>query len=132
MSAGGPGRNTGFTLIEVIGAMVIFAVGILVATSLSRDLTRLNRDARFRSEAATIGRELLDSLATLSYDDFTIGVSFEENIALEGVSYTRSFTSEQFGPRTREVNVKVVPPIDDGLACRGTTFCATHYVVEEW
>jgi prepilin-type N-terminal cleavage/methylation domain-containing protein len=131
LSAAGSG-DSGFTLIEVIGAMVIFAIGVLVATSLSRDLTTLNRDARLRSEAAVIGRQLLDSLAVLSYDDFLVGGTVSGTVDLEGSPYARSYTTSQFGPRTREVLVRVVPPVDDGLSCRGTTFCATLYVVEEW
>jgi hypothetical protein len=112
--------------------MVIFAFGVIMAASLSRDLSRLNRDARLRSEAATIGREMLDPLATLSYGDFVIGGVVLGTVTVEGLAYSRSFTSSQIGPRTREVLVRVVPPIDDGLSCRGTTFCATMYAVEEW
>jgi hypothetical protein len=112
--------------------MVIFAVGVLVAATLSRDLTALNRDARVRSEAAGVGLQMLDSLATLAYDDFAVGATVAGIVTVEGVNYSRSFSPIQFGPRTIEVQVKVVPPTDDGLTCLGTTFCAKMYVVEEW
>ena len=47
-------RNSGFSLIEVLIAVVVLAVGMLALTSLQMATTRTAADARIRSDAATI------------------------------------------------------------------------------
>lgn len=125
-------RNQGFTLIEVMGALVIFAGGVIVATALSSGLSALIRDAKFRSETAVIGRQTLDSLSTLEYDDFSVGSATENTVTVDGEEYTRSWTVTQTNVRTLEILVNVAPPIDDELDCLGSSFCGSIYVVEEW
>ena len=55
----------GFTLIEVIGALVIFSVGVLMVIQVSGALGTQMRYAGARSELSTMAGERLDSLESL-------------------------------------------------------------------
>jgi type IV pilus assembly protein PilV len=73
----------GFTLIESLIAMVIFAVGILGMVAMQTVSTRVTTDARFRSEAAAAADELLARMqasnrASLATDFATGGTRFNE------------------------------------------------------
>lgn len=61
----------GFTLIEVLVAMAVFAVGILAAISMQSSATLTGNLARNSTEAATQAADLLERLNTLPYDDPT-------------------------------------------------------------
>lgn len=54
--------NRGFALLDVILAIVIFAVGMLALASLQTNLTRSSVDATTRTAAANIGEEILERL----------------------------------------------------------------------
>jgi prepilin-type N-terminal cleavage/methylation domain-containing protein len=64
----GPGCR-GFTLIEVLIAMAIFAVGLLALASLQIRSIQLNAAARMQTEETTIAVDWLERLIALPYDD---------------------------------------------------------------
>ena len=66
----------GFTLIEVIGALVIFSAGVLMVMSLTGTLSLRMERAAIRSELAVRGQERLDSLEILDYSALTVGTTF--------------------------------------------------------
>jgi type IV pilus assembly protein PilV len=71
----------GFTLIESLIAMVVFAVGILGLVGMQTVSSRVATDARFRTEAAAAADELLARMqssnrATVAADFQTGGVQF--------------------------------------------------------
>jgi prepilin-type N-terminal cleavage/methylation domain-containing protein len=115
----------GFTLIEVIGALVIFSGGVLVAMSLSRALTTQMSHATVRSEAMTLGRETLDSIN--AFVSFSQVSSTTNNLVIAGRTYTREIEVDDVGPRMREVRVTILPPLADGPEFRGRT-----YLVQPW
>jgi len=61
--------NTGFTLIEVLIAMVIFAIGILGVFALQTGSIRGNTSARGVTDIALIATDRLEMLRSLPYDD---------------------------------------------------------------
>ncbi|MBT8364555.1 MAG: prepilin-type N-terminal cleavage/methylation domain-containing protein [Deltaproteobacteria bacterium] len=62
--------NLGFSLIEVLIAMAIFAIGILAVGSLQISATNNNASARMRAEATTLASEKAEELMSLpNYDD---------------------------------------------------------------
>lgn len=61
--------NTGFTLIEVLIAMVIFSVGILGVAMLQSGSIRGNTSARGVTDIALIATDRLEMLRSLPYDD---------------------------------------------------------------
>ena len=65
-SCGKPGRErpgrSGFTLIELITALVILVVGILAANTLVIGVTRTQRRATVRAEMTEVGQSKLEEL----------------------------------------------------------------------
>lgn len=117
----------GFTLIEVIGALVIFSGGVLVALSLSRALTNQMSHATLRSEVTALGRQTLDSISLLSYDSVVPGAPTTDGPALSGRTFTRTIEVSQEGVRTRRVVVTVEAPL-----AGGPSFTGTGFVVQPW
>ena len=111
MSDARPGRR-GFTLIEVIGALVIFALGVLVTAALSGRVSDQVMNTTQRTEAGVVARQTLDSLMTVCYEDLS---GDETVVEVAGRSYTRSWTVSDFGLRTREIRLVVTPPGSDTL-----------------
>ena len=66
----------GFTLIEVIGALVIFSVGVLMVVSLTGTLSLRMESAAIRSELSVMGQERLDSLEVMDYDALAVSTVF--------------------------------------------------------
>jgi type IV pilus assembly protein PilV len=62
-------ENTGFTLIEVLIAMVIFSIGILGVAALQSGSIRGNTSARGVTDIALIATDRLEMLRSLPYDD---------------------------------------------------------------
>lgn len=62
-------NSKGFTLIEVLIALVIFAIGILGAATMQISSIGENSHAMRVTEAATMSASELESLMTVSFDD---------------------------------------------------------------
>jgi type IV pilus assembly protein PilV len=58
----------GFTLIEVLIAMAIFAIGILAIAGLQIRSINLNSSARMQSEATTVAVDVMERLMSLPYE----------------------------------------------------------------
>ena len=69
----------GFTLIEVMIAMAIFAVGIMAVFSLQITAINQNAAARIQTEATTIGVQHMELLMALPYDDFLLSADESKN-----------------------------------------------------
>jgi type IV pilus assembly protein PilV len=114
----------GFTLIESLIAMVIFAVGILGMVAMQTVSTRVTTDARFRSEAAAAADELLARMqasnrASLSTEFATGGARFDEwlngrllaaGTGLPGAAATVAFGAVNADPNTVRIVITWTPP----------------------
>jgi type IV pilus modification protein PilV len=60
-------KNQGFTLIEVLIAMGIFALGFLALASLQIKSISLNASSRMQTDATTLAVESLERLISLPY-----------------------------------------------------------------
>jgi prepilin-type N-terminal cleavage/methylation domain-containing protein len=67
--------NNGFTLIEVLVATAIFAIGILALTSLQAVYIGGNSSARMQTEATTLAAQWLERLKILPYAVKTIRIT---------------------------------------------------------
>lgn len=119
-------RPGGFTLIEVLGAIVIFAVGVLVAARLSVGLSAEIENAALRSAVVVEGQELLDSLSAVPYDSLAVG-STSDTLILRNREFARHVTISESGPRVRGVKVLIEP-----LSPPAPVFSTTTYVFERW
>lgn len=62
-------NSKGFTLMEVLIALAIFAIGILGVAKMQLSAISGNSSSRGWTEAATIGQQQLEMLMSLPYDD---------------------------------------------------------------
>ena len=64
-----PKNNKGFTLLEVLIAMAIFAIGILGVAKMQIAATSGSTSSRGVTEAATVGHQQMEMLLALDYDN---------------------------------------------------------------
>ena len=117
-----PGLSAdGFTLIEVIGALVIFTMGVLAVVLLTNTLSVQMETAALRSERAVVGQERLDSLELVAYPNLTIGTT-TSSASIRGETYTWSVTVSDETVVIRQVVVTGIPYSGSGPSFSGSAF----------
>ena len=111
----------GFTLIEVIGALVIFSMGVLAVMGLGAALTLQMEMAALRSELALVGQERLDSLDLVDYATLTVGTT-TTSTSIRGQTYVWSVTVSDSTAIIRHVAVAGVPSSGSGPYFKGSAF----------
>ena len=111
----------GFTLIEVIGALVIFSMGVLAVMGLGAALTLQMEMAALRSELALVGPERLDSLDLVDYATLTVGTT-TTSTSIRGQTYVWSVTVSDSTAIIRHVAVAGVPSSGSGPSFSGSAF----------
>ncbi len=119
------GCNSGFTLIEVIGALVIFSVGVLMVLQLSGALGTQMSYAGGTSQLAVLANERLDSLEAEPFASLTPGVE-TDTVTVDGVSYERVVTIASLTPLLARIDVSLTPIAD------GPTYAVTSYASTVW
>ena len=123
MSARGRG---GFTLIEVIVALVVFSTGVLMVIRLTAALgTQLNH-AGATSEIVVLANERLDSLEATPFDSISAGTS-ADTLSIMGVPYQRVVTITEVTPVLYQIVVAFSPTGDTG-----PSYSATSYTSATW
>ena len=113
--------ETGFTLIEVIAALVIFAGGVMAVTRISVSLSEQLRYAGLRSEVAFETQHRLDSLSAVQYDSISLG-SWVDSLTIQGRVYLSTVIVTQDATRIRAVEVTTSPASGGGVTFSGTTY----------
>jgi len=116
----------GFTLIEVVGAFVIFAVGVLMVIRLTSAGGVQMRYAGIASELAVRAAERLDSLEAEPLAALTMG-THTDTLTVSGLAYARTVTLTRITPLLARVEVALVP-----TGGQGPTFSGTTFVSERW
>ena len=129
MSGGTWSREScgGFTLIEVIAALVIFSVGVLMVIQLSGSLSRQMEYAARTSELVVRAHERIDSIEALPFDSISTGTA-TESLTVEGVPYSLKITVAPLTAVLLQVDVEVDPV----TAGAGPSYSATSYVAAPW
>ncbi|MDH3272133.1 MAG: prepilin-type N-terminal cleavage/methylation domain-containing protein [Gemmatimonadota bacterium] len=120
------GRPTGFTLIEVIGALVIFSVGILMVMRVGGALTTQMRYAGVRSQIVALASERLDSIESAPFDSIVAGTE-EDTVTVQGWSYRRRTTVTALTPVLARIEVGMFRV--DSL---GPSHSVTSYTSAPW
>ncbi|MFP3947228.1 MAG: prepilin-type N-terminal cleavage/methylation domain-containing protein [Longimicrobiales bacterium] len=122
-------RSGGFTLIEVVAALVIFAAGILTAVNLAGALAGQLEGAGLRSEVVSAAEDRIEELQRLPYDSLLVGAGTgSQSLTIQGRSYARTTVITPFNPRTMSLEVTVAP--DAGAS--GPSRTLVSYAYEAW
>jgi len=116
----------GFTLIEVIAALVVFSLGVLMVLSLTGALSKQLTSAGLRSKVAVTVQNRLDSLQLVPYDSLTVG-TLSDMVMLQGRTFIRTQRVLQTTPLVREAEVTVEAA--DGSGPRLTS---SAFVIRSW
>lgn len=116
----------GFTLIEVIGALVIFSVGVLMVVQVSGALGARMRQAGQRSALAVFASERLDSLEAVPFASLVPGTT-ADTFRVEGVDFEARATVTAITEVLKRIDVAVQP-----LAGPGPSYTVTSYTSAVW
>jgi prepilin-type N-terminal cleavage/methylation domain-containing protein len=120
------GRGRGFTLIEVLGALVIFSVGVLMVMRAGSSLTTRMRYSGARSELVVLANAQLDSVEATPFDSLT-GGTVQDTLSVQGWSYERTVTVTLLTPVLGRVEVAFVP-----VDSVGPSHAVTSYTSAAW
>lgn len=118
--------NRGFTIIEVVGALVIFSVGVLMLIQSSGALGTQMRYAGARSEIVVLANERLDSIEAAPLDSLTAGTTLD-SVTVQGFLYERLVTITSLTPVLARIDVSLTPV--EGV---GPSHVVTSYTSAAW
>lgn len=97
-------NSQGFTLVELMIALLVFAVGILAVAGLQVTSIRYNADAQRTSEASMFAQSKMEELMVMNYDAVVDSIAAET----EGI-YSVTWSVVDDTPRTgaKEISVTV-------------------------
>jgi len=119
-------EKRGFTLIEVIGALIIFSLGVLMVIQVSGALSTQMRYAGARSALAVYASQVLDSLGAEPFASVALGTSLD-TVTVEGADYECTTTVAGLTPLLKRVDVGFA-----SLSGEGPTHAVTSYLSGSW
>jgi hypothetical protein len=105
----------------VIGALVIFSMGVLMVVGLAGTLSVQMERAALRSELAVVGQERLDSLELVDYAALTVGTTTYSS-AIRGETYDWSVTVSDSTALLLHVELTGTPVSGSGPSFSGAAF----------
>ena len=87
--------SRGFTLIEVVVAIVMLAFGVLASASLTAALMKSNRGVTNRTRAVEVLRENVEDLQSVPYPALGNG---SDTVTVRGIAFARTWTVEANTP----------------------------------
>jgi prepilin-type N-terminal cleavage/methylation domain-containing protein len=103
------GGNLGFSLIEVLIALAIFAIGIMAVGSMQISAINNNASARMRAEATALASEKAEELMSLpNYDDPLLDTDTHSDASLNNI-YCIEWTADLDSPiaSAKTINLSV-------------------------
>ncbi len=84
-------KSNGFTLVEVLVAIIILSFSLLALAGLMVTTTKNNSFGTNMTEAATFAQDKLEELRAMRWDDISEGPSSDQKSGSTGISYTRNW-----------------------------------------
>jgi Tfp pilus assembly protein PilV len=97
-------RPGGFTLIEVIGAVLIFSIGVIMVLNITSALSRRTEWSALASTLNVMGQQRLDSVFVLTYSTVAAGTT-TDTVTVRGVSFRRQLAVTQSTPLVKKVEL---------------------------
>lgn len=119
-------RASGFTLIEVVGALVIFSAGVLSIMRVGSALTTQLRYSGARSEIVVLANERLDSIESLPFDS-VVNTFAQDTVTVQGWVYERTLTITELTPVLARVDVSI-----QRVDSAGPSHAVTSYTSAVW
>jgi len=118
--------TAGFTLIEVIGALVIFSMGVLMVIQVSGALGTQLRYSGASSELAVLANEKLDSLESLPLTSLSAGTTVDTTTT-QGVDYECTLVVTTLTAALARIDLSLVP-----INAPGPSHTVTSYSSAPW
>lgn len=119
-------RSGGFTLIEVIGALLIFSLGILMVLQITGSLSRQMDRAAVTSELVVRTQEWLDSLEATPFDSLG-SVARADTLSIRGQRFVRSAEVTAVTALLFRLDVSVAPESGGGPAYTAISYSAARW-----
>ncbi|MDA0328199.1 MAG: hypothetical protein O2958_04235 [Gemmatimonadetes bacterium] len=113
-------------MIEVIGALVIFSVGVLMVMQVGGALSTQTRYAGARSQIVALANEQLDSIEATPFDSITAGTKLD-TVVVQGWSYRRTVVVTALTPVLARIEVTLAT-VDSS----GPSHAVTSYTSAVW
>jgi type IV pilus assembly protein PilV len=97
----------GFTLIEVLIAMAIFAIGILGVAKMQISAINSNASTRKYTEASTWGASQIESIMEIPYDDPALADGTTDNVTHEIYTVNWTITDADPIPNVKKISLIV-------------------------
>jgi len=99
-------KEDGFTLIEVLVAITIFAVGLLAVAAMQNSAILMNSNAGKLTNLSTLGMDQIEKLSSLPYADPSLNPAGNPYQSVSG-DYTISYTVTPDNPLPNTMNITV-------------------------
>ena len=123
----GPAARDGFTLIEVVAALLVFSAGIIMMLGVTRGLSESLEHSAINSLISAEGQERMDSLTALAYGSLTVGTK-QDTLTFRGIKYKRVQTVTQYSPLVKKVDVVLQMLSNEP----GPSYSASSYLSDVW
>ena len=100
-------KSKGFTLLEVLVALIILSFSLLALAGLMITTTKNNASGNYVTEAATFAQDKLEELRAVKWEDLIEGSNTDQKGGSTGINYTRNWnvtTSGSLKTITIDVN----------------------------
>jgi prepilin-type N-terminal cleavage/methylation domain-containing protein len=100
-------RKNGFSLLEVLIALLLFAVGILAIGGIQIGSIRGNSFSQEVTQATVLSQEKLEELKRMPFDDSNLGIGHYDEGVLSDSRFSRSYEVEPISLTLKAVRVTV-------------------------
>lgn len=109
-------RNKGFTLLEIMIALVVLTIGLIAIAYMTNYAISGNREAKLLTQAVTLAQDKLEELRGVDYDALT---SDNDAVNIDNIAYTRTWTVQTDASKEMKTAAVIV---SWNLAAESVTF----------